>query len=222
MIPKLKRTSLANEIAGNLRRSIDDGTLTPGTRLVELELSGQMGVSRGPLREALRILESEGLIESSPNRGCFVASFSEEDIAEFYSLRIILEREAAQLAAANASDAQKARLKEILADLLQAAEKKDITRVVDLDLDFHRQVWVMAGHRRLKQILDSTCSQIRMYVFAQTRLYPDLPTGISDHIEIYESIMNSSGELAARLIESHLSTAAQDIQSSVHKEKEVV
>jgi DNA-binding GntR family transcriptional regulator len=95
---ELDRTNLADEIATNLRELIISGELTPGTRIIEAEVASQLGVSRGPLREALRILETEGLLESIPGRGSFVIQTSKRDIQELYSLRCILEEEAMEIA----------------------------------------------------------------------------------------------------------------------------
>ena len=93
-VQELKRKNLALDVATLLRELIARGDLPPGTHLVEVEMAKKLGVSRGPLREALRILESEGLVKSYPGRGSFVSEISERDILEIYSLRTILEEEA--------------------------------------------------------------------------------------------------------------------------------
>ncbi len=95
-IGQIKKSTLINEIAGLLRQSIISGDIPPNTRLTELDVSKQLSVSRGSLREALRILESEGLVVDIPRRGFYVVSLSTKDIEEVYSLRLMLEQEAIQ------------------------------------------------------------------------------------------------------------------------------
>jgi DNA-binding GntR family transcriptional regulator len=206
-VPALERKNLALDVAARLRESIVDGTLPPGTRLLEVEAARQLGVSRGPLREALRILEAEGLIISEPGHGSHVTQISERDIREIYSLRRILEEEAFRLAAQRATEAQLQQLDEILEAMFDAAGRGDPDTVLDLDLDFHKQVWRMSGHSRLEAYLNEVAAQARIYIAVQTSLYDDLAAGISDHREMLAALRERDPERAIRSLLGHLQEA---------------
>ena len=204
---ELERSNLADGIAILLRQSIMTGELPPGTRLIELELARQLGVSRGPLREAMRILETEGILESSPGRGSSVTQFSEKDIREVYSLRAVLEQEAIRRAAMYSKDEDLDQLQIILDALFEAAEEGNLSKVTELDFQFHAQIWNMADHQLLMQVLQGITTQIRMFLAVQTHLYNDLAEGISDHQKLLDSLKDSDGESGAQIMKNHLQVA---------------
>src|SRR5919201_229765 len=110
LLESIERESLSDRIAAKLRHSIITGALPPGTHLPEIELAQQLKVSRGALREALRTLPGEGLVEAFPNRGVFVAQIDEQDIEEIYSLRDLLETYAMRSVTEHATPGQIDRL----------------------------------------------------------------------------------------------------------------
>ena len=206
---ELERSNLAADVAALLRESIVTGEITPGTRLVEAEVARKLGVSRGPLREALRILETEGLLESFPGRGSFVAQITESDIREVYSLRCVLEEEAFRLAAERGSSGDFDYLQETLISMFKAANDGETSKVADLDFRFHQKIWEVADHTRLKEVLESITTQIRMYLSVQTQLYDDLAVGISDHRLLLDALRNRDGEGGARIMRNHLQVATK-------------
>jgi DNA-binding GntR family transcriptional regulator len=206
---ELDRTNLADEIATNLRELIISGELTPGTRIIEAEVASQLGVSRGPLREALRILETEGLLESIPGRGSFVIQTSKRDIQELYSLRCILEEEAMRLAIDNGTKDDFDRLQKTVESMLKAAEEQRQREVSEFDYQFHSQIWEIADHILLRNVLESITIQVRMYLAVQTQLYEDLPDGVFDHQLILQALRNREKDTAVQLLKDHLELAAQ-------------
>ena len=206
---ELDRTNLADEIATNLRELIISGELTPGTRIIEAEVASQLGVSRGPLREALRILETEGLLESIPGRGSFVIQTSKRDIQELYSLRCILEEEAMRLAIDNGTKDDFDRLQKTVESMLKAAEEQRQREVREFDYQFHSQIWEIADHILLRNVLESITIQVRMYLAVQTQLYDDLPDGVFDHQLILQALRNREKDTAVQLLKDHLELAAQ-------------
>lgn len=206
---ELDRTNLADEIATNLRELIISGELTPGTRIIEAEVASQLGVSRGPLREALRILETEGLLESIPGRGSFVIQTSKRDIQELYSLRCILEEEAMRLAIDNGTKDDFDRLQKTVESMLKAAEEQRQREVREFDYQFHSQIWEIADHILLRNVLESITIQVRMYLAVQTQLYEDLPDGVFDHQLILQALRNREKDTAVQLLKDHLELAAQ-------------
>ena len=215
---ELERSNLAINIATLLRDSIVTGEFPPGTHLNEVELAQQLGVSRGPLREALRILETEGLLDSYPGRGTFVSHISERDIQEVYSLRCVLEEEAIRLAAECGTTEDFDRLQTTLNDMLNAAEAKNTSEVADHDFRFHQQIWEMADSKLLKNVLEGITTQIRIYLAVQTQLYDDLAEGVSDHKHLLTALRNHDGERGAKVMRDHLQLAAK-VVLGYYKEK---
>ena len=208
---ELDRSNLAIEVANILRESITEGDFPPGMRLVEIPMAQKLGISRGPLREALRILETEGMIESFPGKGSFVTHVSERNIREVYSLRCILETEAIKLAIKNGTQEDFEKLDEILKAMFAAAKKEDTKEVTLLDFHFHTQIWTMADHTLLKDILEGFNTQIKRYVAVQTTLYEDLTEGISDHKNILDALRNHDEKTAIELINKHLEVASKKV-----------
>jgi DNA-binding GntR family transcriptional regulator len=205
---ELERSNLSINIATLLRDSIVTGVFPPGTHLNEVEMAQQLGVSRGPLREALRILETEGLLESYPGRGTFVSQISEREIQEVYSLRCILEEAAIKLAAERGTNEDFDQLQATLDDMFKAAEANNTSEVVDHDFRFHQQIWELADHRLLKDVLEGITTQIRIYLAVQTQLYDDLAEGVSDHKHLLTALRNHDGESGAKVMRDHLQLAA--------------
>jgi DNA-binding GntR family transcriptional regulator len=218
-IKEVQRKNLVFDVASLLRDSIAKGDLPPGTHLVEQDVSQQLGVSRGPLREALRVLETEGLVRSYPGRGSFVSELSESDIWEIYSLRTILEEEAIRLATRQGNSDDLSVLQDVLDAMFQAAKEGDRALVLDLDLGFHQQIWKMAGHSRLESFLKEVSVQAKMYIAVQTSLYDDLAVGVSDHETILEHLKSGNEEAAADTMRSHLQVAETSLRA-YFKEKQ--
>jgi len=218
-IGKVKRLPLANQTADLLRQSIQAGSLTPGTRLVETEISKEMGVSRGILREALRLLEQENLVESFPNRGTYVISPSERDIQEIYSLRAILEAEAVRKATQRAEPNDVDQLQTILDELVAEARLGNKPRVIEKDLEFHQKIWKMTGHRRLRNVLEELKVQIIVYLIVNTNLYSDLAAGIADHELILDAIRNKDEAEAVKVMTEHLNQAAELVSIFIRQNK---
>lgn len=205
----LMRDTLAKEVAKKLSALIQNGSLPPGTRLIEAELSNLLGVSRGPLREALRLLESDALIESVPRKGCHVAPVSRQDAEELYSLRVILEAEAVRLATLKATPAQLEILGKKVDSLMAIAETSDFGEIANIESSFHQYIWDISSHKRLKQILYNILPQVRRYISLQTGLFESMIFGIKDHEEIYREMCNRNTDTVTHLMEKHLREAGE-------------
>lgn len=204
----IDRDSLANKIAERLRQSFVSGALAPGTKLVETEIAEQLGVSRNPLREALRILQAEGLVESRHNRGAYVAQLTEADLEEIYGLRLVLEVYAVRRAAERSTPEQADRLQSLVDEMNSATQSGDYGAAANIDLQLHAAIWEMSGHQRLLQILAGMRLQIRMFLTVNTQLYENLVViAVSDHQKIVDAIRNHDGTAAAQLMETHIDLA---------------
>ena len=207
-IGTLNRSNLAVNVADLLRETIVNGRIPSGSRLIESEIAKQLSVSRGPVREAFRILETEGLIQSRPGRGSFVTQTSERDIREIYSLRCILEEEAFRLAVKNYTDENIERLEQTLETMFKEAQDGDHAKVLELDMEFHRLIWEISDHHRLQNMLEELSTQIRMYIAVQTKNYNDLASGIADHRTLLDALRDKEVELGIQKLRKHLHLAA--------------
>ena len=144
--------TLSEGIVDALRKAILDGALEPGCRLVETELATTYQVSRGPLREALRVLEREGLVKYLPRRGTYVASLSTRDWQEVYSMRLLLERFNYGLVVQDIRPEDIAHLQAFVDEMNVAGHKGDIATLVAIDMKFHDYLIDRGGHHRLAEI----------------------------------------------------------------------
>lgn len=208
-----------------LRRAIMDGNLEPGARLQEVELAAQLGVSRTPIREALRTLSSEGLVEILPNRGARVARWSVEDLTETYELRILLEGRAAERAAGRMSPAELDRLAE-LCDQMDACAQRggahDLLTLSDLNSRFHRSVIDAANSPRLATMLSSVV-QVPLVMRTFARYTPDaLARSMGHHRELTAAIRAGVPEWAGSVMRSHIAAARAvlldaDVDAAIHE-----
>lgn len=219
-IGKVKRKTLANQTADLLRKSIEQGKLSPGTHLIETDIAKELEVSRGVLREALRTLEQEGLVESAPGRGTLVTCPSERDIQEIYSLRQLLEGEAVRLAAEKASATDISDLEAILNKMQEFIEQGDLTGVVEKDLEFHQSIWGIADHTKLKNVLEEMKVQIKVFLHVNTKLYEYLATGPVEHKAILENIRNGDGDKASKQMIAHLEDAVNTVTNYLRQVQE--
>jgi DNA-binding GntR family transcriptional regulator len=147
-------TKSASAVATELiRAAILDGRLEPGRRLKEEELARELGISRTPVREALLVLQTEGLLESAPNRGATVRSYEAEDLDDLYQLRAVLEGFAARRAALRISEDGIERLRESCERFVVLRDGDDIADLVEENLFFHTTILEAAGSERLPQMV---------------------------------------------------------------------
>lgn len=163
-----------------LTKSIIDGTLEAGERIVEVQLARSMNISRGPLREACRLMEQQGLLESKPRRGFFVKEFGVDAINNLMQLRIALQVEAARLAVGRMGEGGLTELHRRF-DVLRSAiaRGEDVETTLDASLDFHRLIFELTDNPRLLRAFDDMLPDIRL-VSAYCNRFEQDQTGESD------------------------------------------
>ncbi|KJK38258.1 GntR family transcriptional regulator [Streptomyces variegatus] len=197
-----RRRGLSDEVADRIREAIFSGVYAPGAQLREVELSVTMDVSRGPVREALRVLEREGLVHCAWHRGTTVTTVSAEDVAELDSLRGALEDLAVRQVITRASD-------EDLASLAKTAEvMKHVTdahEMVRLDIAFHDAVFAAAGHQRLADAWDGIRCQVHLFLLTRINLSTDGYLGCipREHHGLVTALRSRDTETALDLFAAH-------------------
>jgi DNA-binding GntR family transcriptional regulator len=163
-LPRVSSGSRGHNVARALRSAITNGDLSPGDRLLETELAAQLGTSNGPVREALRQLETEGLVVSAPYRGSVVAEVSQEEIEEvLVPVRVIIERFAFRKALPLLTDQDFATLRGFVAEMRSAADAADSDRLAEADLQFHELVIQRSGHNHCLQLWRLIQPRVRAY-----------------------------------------------------------
>lgn len=203
----------------SLREAIITGQLRPGERMMEIQLAEEMGVSRTPVREAIRKLELEGLVEMIPRKGAYVAGLSLRDIADVFEIRRALEGLAAELAADRITDEELEKLERYLVIISEQIEAGDLERVVETDTDFHTLLYQASRNFRLSQIISNLREQIQR--FRTTSLsYPGrMKNALEEHRKIVEAISSRDGEQARRIAQEHIENAENSMMSVIQQDK---
>ncbi|WP_052344953.1 GntR family transcriptional regulator [Thermocrispum municipale] len=189
-----------------LRQMILDGELAPGQRLNEVHLSQALGISRGPLREAIRRLAAEGLVEPVTHRGVYVRSFSARELSDFYELRIALETHAVRLAARYAPQERIDELGDML-DETEHTMDDDTAGAYPANPDFHARLARLAANPPLLQALTEVGRKIKLARARSAHQPQRARTALEEHREILAALSKRDGDKAAALLESHLTSS---------------
>jgi DNA-binding GntR family transcriptional regulator len=198
---QLLRTGLADQIREFIVEGISAGRWEPGERIVERRIATELGVSQGPVREALRQLEAQRLIESLPNRGARVRDFTEQDLAEIFPVRAGLERTAAELGMARITGCLDA-LEERNRQLGEAAREGDLHEQMRLSIAFHREIVEAAGNRLLFSVWEGL--GIELWTTLSLRLHQtEIYSKSAEHAELIEAFRRRDPQ-APQLLHDHV------------------
>ncbi|CAN5846711.1 GntR family transcriptional regulator [soil metagenome] len=214
--PPEKRV-LAEDVAARLRTAILQGHFAPGERLREERLAQALGVSRGPVREALAELERQGLVVIFRNRGAVVAQLSREDLEELYTLRLAIEELAVRRTICLATEAEIGQFEAII-DRMVHATARGLTEsdAAELDLELHDLIYKTARHRRLQETWANMRSQIHILLLSRNVGHGDFREMLlSSHQDIVGAIRDRDGERAAEFIREHLGGSYERVARSL-------
>jgi DNA-binding GntR family transcriptional regulator len=191
-----------------LRTAIISGRFDPGDRLIESALSAELGTSRGPVREALRQLENEGLVTSFPYRGAVVLGVSDEEVHEvLIPIRLTLERYSWTRALGKLTDDDFAELGKQIWVMEQAGKANDLIKLVDADLAFHEIVISASGQLHTVQIWRTIWPRIRAYFFRYER-FRSFEETVQEHRELLEALQTRDPAIVLALLEGHIDVPA--------------
>ncbi len=204
-LSEIQNKSLREQVTSALRDAILDGELKPGQALVETDLATRMGISRAPLREALRVLSVEGLVETVAYRGTTVRELTKSDIEEIYSLRAQLEAFAIRRIFQNAERGLViAELRQIYDAMLLAAEVNDLRRVNLEDRRFHTTLIELSHHSLLLSIWNMVSMRVRQVMALLNQRNRDLKQIAYNHLPIIEALEAGEEAQAVELIQQHV------------------
>ena len=200
---------LRDVVFENIRTAIMDGTLKAGERLMEIQLAEQLGVSRTPVREAIRKLELEGLVIMLPRKGAYVASISKKDLFDILELRVGLEGMAAYYAAERITKDEIKELERISAVLKDLADKKDLENMLKVDEEFHNFIFEITGNARLKSTMLDIWEPDYRFRLKYMSEYSSAVNIVEEHSKIMEALKKGDGDLAEKLAKEHIERTEQ-------------
>jgi DNA-binding GntR family transcriptional regulator len=209
---KLENLTLWERVYEYLREEILSERLRSGTELQEAALARELGVSRGPLREAIGRLASEGLVTVRPRRGAIVRSLSREEFLELYQVREALEAAAVRLAVPRLGPTGLARLRELTDEMAGCAQAGRIDEFWEANAAFHEAIFVAAGNAKLREMYGQLVGQMGRYRTRSVALRGNLQRSVLEHRAVLQAVAAGDTEEAARLLCEHISVPQRRIQ----------
>ena len=208
---------LRDVVFNTLRQAILRGEMEPGERLMEIQLAQKLGVSRTPIREAIRKLELEGLVIMIPRKGAEVAHITEKDMRDVLEVRATLEELVVALACKNVTDEKLAELKAANKLFETAIVSKDVVNIVDADVHFHDIIYTMTDNARLIQIINNLREQMYRYRLEYVKDARTHSILISEHNDIIKQLKDRNVEQAKKVIYQHINNQEKGIIRLLNK-----
>lgn len=202
---------LRDVVFNTLRQAILRGELKPGERLMEIKLANQLGVSRTPIREAIRKLELDGLVLIIPRRGAEVAQITEKSLRDVLEVRRSLEALAVRLACERMTSQGLLDLKNAEKDFEKVLGNDDITVVAEADVAFHDVIYMATDNQRLIQLLSNFREQMYRYRVEYLKKKESHPKLLEEHQEIIHAIENKKVETATRITCEHIDNQVKTV-----------
>jgi DNA-binding GntR family transcriptional regulator len=203
-LPKIAVLQTLNDQATTiLRERIIEGGMSPGSRILEIELAEELGISRGTLRAALQQLGYEGLVVQKRFRSTFVASLTAKDAYEVYTMRNTLEAMASRAVASSVTDKARTELSKAITDMRAAVKAKNRIAAVEADYAFHRSIVDLSGHSRLQAAYGLIEAQTRLFLQITSTLDYNLTNVLQTHQELMDAILSGDADRAELLARDH-------------------
>lgn len=194
-----------------LRKAILTGELEPGQRLMEIQLGEKLGVSRTPIREAIRKLELEGLVIMVPRKGAQVAHFTEKDIQDVLEVRAALEALAAKMACKRMDERSFLKLQLAITEYDYAARDKDIDVMIEKDVEFHETIFIATQNDKLIQLFNNLREQVHRYRIAYLKNMDESEMVHTEHMQLLEALQQRDENLAEKIASEHIQTQCVSI-----------
>ena len=211
---------LRDVVFNTLRKAILTGELKPGERLMEIHLANRLGVSRTPIREAIRKLELEGLVIMIPRRGAEVAQITEKNLKDVLEVRRALDALCVELACDRISAEELEKLREACEEFERATETKDATTIAKADVELHDIIVQATGNQRLIQLINNLSEQMYRYRFEYIKDENRHDNLVSEHRMIYESIIRQDKVKAAEAAKLHIDNQEKSVIRQIRLDQE--
>jgi DNA-binding GntR family transcriptional regulator len=209
---------LRDVVFNTLRKAILTGELKPGERLMEIHLANKLGVSRTPIREAIRKLELEGLVTMIPRRGAEVAQITEKSMNDVLEIRRAVDALCVELACDRITKEELENLKCACDAFAKAVASKDIQKIAEADVELHDIIVQATGNGRLVQLVNNLSEQMYRYRFEYIKDNTQHEKLVEEHRIIYESIVKKDKETASAAAKMHIDNQERTIIAQIRKE----
>ena len=202
---------LRDVVFNTLRQAILRGELKPGERLMEIQLANKLGVSRTPIREAIRKLELEGLVLMIPRKGAEVAEITEKSLRDVLEVRRAMEELAVQLACEKITKEEIRELERVAKEFQQVVNSSDITEIAEVDVCFHDIIYTATDNQKLIQLLNNLREQMYRYRVEYLKRDGVFPQLIAEHEAIIRHIENNEKEKATEVMCRHIDNQVETV-----------
>ncbi|WP_171016888.1 GntR family transcriptional regulator [Pseudalkalibacillus caeni] len=210
----LDHRNLSDDVAAIIRKMILNGELKAGARINQAQLAEKFKISRGPVREALRSLQNEGLIKHETNKGTFVTTLSKQDAFEIYTLRALLEAEAAQLAVFNLTEKDFRKLEELLDQFYQMMVEQNLESQAQCDILFHRTIVEASKHSRLINMHRQLDTQVgAMYLTVSNKVPVRVHQVVENHQILLDVLRTKDKEKIKEIFSEHYTQTLKDLSN---------
>ena len=206
---------LRDVVFHTLRRAILMGELEPGERLMELQLTEKLGVSRTPIREAIRKLELEGLVVMVPRKGAAVAKITEKDLLDVLEVRCSLEELAVELACERISEEALEQLANSMEEFRTSLSGGDITAIAEKDVEFHDVIFAATDNKRLIQIVSNLQEQMYRYRVEHLKNPATHAQIFKEHEKILNCLRERNKEAARAAIRKHITSQVEEVSRTI-------
>lgn len=208
---------LRDVVFHTLRDAILEGILPPGTRLMEIQISNQLGVSRTPVREAIHLLDMEGLVKTEARKGTIVAPIQASDLRDSLEVRKVLETLATVKACKNMDDQTIRYLQKFEKKFEDALNENDIREAADVDAKFHGVIVETAHNRRLTQTVDKLSEEQYRYRLENLKDQEAFPSIIDEHRKLMKAFTEKDEDWAAAVIKRHIENQQKVVLKQIEK-----
>lgn len=211
---------LREVVSETMREAIVNGTLKPGERLMEIQLAEELGVSRTPVREAIRKLELEGFVVMIPRRGTYVAGLSIKDINEVFEIRTALDVLAAGLAAERITEEELEQMERLMVEIGEHIDKGDMDAIITLDSEFHDILYKASRNDRLVGIINNLREQFTRFRSISIAYPGRLKNTLEEHRQLVEAIAQRNSDTAQQLAREHMENAEQTLLLEMNERRQ--
>ncbi len=209
---------LREAVFNTLRQQILTGELKPGERLMEVTLAEKLGVSRTPIREAIRKLEQEGMAQTIPRRGAVVAMMTEKDMEDVLQVRRALEDLAVQIACEQISISQIKELETAMMRFEECTKKDDLAETVRADVEFHDIIYAATGNKRLMSIMSGFGEQMFRYRVEYLKERENYPVLVEEHEGIVDGLKRRDMEAVTEIMRRHVTNQAVEMKRIIREQ----
>ena len=210
---------LRDVVFNTLREAILKGDLKPGERLMELQLASKLGVSRTPIREAIRMLEQEGLAVTTPRKGAEVAKMTLKDMEDVLEIRDALDELAVRIACQKISDEQLRQLEDMKELFEKSTQTGNVKKIAEADVTFHDVIYEATGNPKLVTLLNNLREQVYRYRVEYIKDPKNYPTLIAEHEAILESLKNRDVKNAVEAMHVHVANQAEAVKTVIQEQE---